>query len=60
MKEKRLLKALGKVDGKYIEEASPCPADEKTRLVEMGGYGGLPLSCDCRRTDCAEANEPSG
>lgn len=36
MKEKRLLKAMGKVDGKYIEEASPTQQTKKPGWLKWG------------------------
>lgn len=36
MKEKRLLKAMGKVDGKYIEEASPTQQRKKPGWLKWG------------------------
>ncbi len=37
MKEKRLLKAMDKVDGKYIEEASPTQQTKKPSWLKWGG-----------------------
>ena len=36
MKEQRLLKAMGKVDGKYIEEASPAQQTKKPGWLKWG------------------------
>ena len=36
MKEQRLLKAMGKVDGKYIEEASPAQQTKKPGWLRWG------------------------
>ncbi len=36
MKEKRLLKAMGKVDEKYIEEASPAQQSKRPRWLKWG------------------------
>lgn len=43
MKEKRLLKAMGKVDGKYIEEASPVQHAKRPGWLKWGAIAACLL-----------------
>ncbi len=43
MKEKRLLKAMGKVDEKYIEEASPAQQSKRPRWLKWGAVAACLL-----------------